>query len=719
MQPRDKNNLQANIRKVLKDKLPAEISAAKSVEELVEEISIYHQELEYQNAELLEKQDQLLNKQHELQETLYELGRARKQSQSLFDDAPVPYLVMNEQYRITLVNGETSRLFGKSIENIVGTAFARWVEPESQDDLFLFFKNYKEKDEDDHSIVLGMTTPKGSRAMKMQCHSLWREGQLQFRVSLMDITREKETEQHLTGSLRNREERFRHITENMFDLVVLIDPEGRITYASRSVENLGYSESDLLERHILELVHPEDRPGAQRILEAAVKEKKGHYQLEFRCRCADSSYRWLEVIGKVMTDVDDNVAEMIFSGRDTTQRMETEDRLRAAKKEAESANLAKSQFLANMSHEIRTPMNGVIGFLQMLEETELNDQQKTYTDYIKTSADNLLHLLNDILDLSRIEAGKMTVEKHSFPLKETIEEAIVPLIQRAGVKKIQIVTRFQDDLPQWVIGDVNRFRQVLTNLVSNGVKFTHVGSVEIITSAVPDGDHRMMVNIEVKDTGIGIARENQNHLFQAFSQVDGSSTREFEGSGLGLKITRDLLHLMGGNISVDSCLNQGSCFTVTVPFECPDSGKQLPASKESPVTVTGHGHPKETSRSALVVEDHPMNQLLMVKMLEKLGFECQVADNGKEAVEKYQQQAFHLIMMDIQMPVMDGYEATRQIRKLTKIRQPKIVAMTAHAMLEVRDRCLAVGMDDYVSKPVHLENLKEMLFRGIRAVSKQ
>ena len=643
-----------------------------------------------------------------------------------------------------------------------------------------------------------------------------------------------------------------------------------IIHQSLAIDNdwrqtLGYDDSEYASGNFgwVPLVHPHDYEVMHYQVAAHLRGEMPYFEAQFRIKAKDGGWRWVLARGKASNRTPDGRwARMVGTYQDVTQAKCAELELLHAKEQAEAANRAKSDFLANMSHEIRTPMNGIIGMTELVLDTKLDSEQREYLQTVKSSADSLLHIINDVLDFSKIEAGHMSVEKVEFSIGSLLGDMMKSLALRAYEKGVECFYDIGTDVPDVVVGDPIRLRQVLTNLVGNAVKFTEKGEVEVSVTASNLDDSELVLEFAVRDSGIGIPKDKHALVFGAFSQADASTTRKYGGTGLGLAISRRIVELMGGSILLESEAGEGSTFRFTVrvglgrpkalvveslgprralvagrnaalrrcvgvqlramglevqeadngtaleealaaahkagtPFDwlLMDAAMQAPGGyalaerliKDWPaldrivMMLDVHSHredsvkcerlkigarlikpfsradlqdalrlalngaaaegdrfftfdatqtqaysPAEAARvrrlKILLVEDNPVNQTVAVKMLEKMGHTLTVASNGQEGLDMFDKEKFDLILMDVQMPVMGGLEATQAIRAKEarrtwaaggQWRSTPIVAMTAHAMQGDRDRCLAAGMDDYIAKPIKPAELRAVIERII------
>ncbi len=511
-----------------------------------------------------------------------------------------------------------------------------------------------------------------------------------------DITEKKKTEL----AIRQGEEKFRNIFESFQDIYYRTDIEGKITLISPSVNELmGYQPEEMIghkitdfyinykkqERFIKELL----RTGSVRNFEVDIKKKDGTY---------------IQTISNIRLIYNDNNKPIAIDGvaRDITELKKASEELLKAKEVAEKSLKVKELFLANMSHEIRTPMNGIIGMIDLLVDTPLDNEQSDYVFTIKKSSETLLTILNDILDLSKLEAGKMELRYSSVDIRDTVEKIHSLFMQRALVKDLDFVVKIDDNIPQYLIADETRLLQILSNLTSNAIKFTDKGIVSIHVKLLESYKEDKVIKIEVKDSGIGIHKEDIRLLFDSFSQVDNSSTKSFGGTGLGLAISKQLCKLMKGDIGVLSKYGKGSTFWFTFHAE---STLEVPIKPDNIAATMAELSFKKSSPYILLVDDNQVNRKVGGEILKKTGCIVDLAINGIEAIEKIKTNKYDLILMDIQMPLMDGIAATKAIRKLKIPDLPPIIAMTAYSMKEDKEKFISAGMDDYISKPIRSESL--------------
>ena len=384
-----------------------------------------------------------------------------------------------------------------------------------------------------------------------------------------------------------------------------------------------------------------------------------------------------------------------------TKELKTKnEQLRLANQTADNANKAKSLFLANMSHEIRTPMNGVIGLTELLLRTKLNDEQKSYLEKLKYSSNSLLHIINDILDFSKIEAGKFSIERTEFDFRKVLDSVVHIANVEAEAKGLTLSVSINKTFPSLVIGDPVRCSQILSNLLNNAIKFTEKGSVNLEVQQ----DKNDFVNIAISDTGIGISDEQQGKLFSAFTQADESTSRKYGGTGLGLVICKHLVSLMQGELNLRSELGKGSCFSFSL-YLPPAKKSVIQNKKNDEIPALNYTSQSLKNKKVLLVEDVEINRLIAQSLLEQAGLIVDHAINGLEATKMALKNKYDLIVMDIQMPVMDGFEATKIIRSYPEYLNTPIIALTANASPIEKELCIAAGMDSHLTKPIQFEQV--------------
>jgi PAS domain S-box-containing protein len=444
---------------------------------------------------------------------------------------------------------------------------------------------------------------------------------------------------------------------------------------------------------------------------------RGRYREQARAYRIDGTPVWVDRESVCQRDGLGRILGFFTSQRDVTEKVQAQEALSAAREAAEAANRAKTEFLANMSHEIRTPMNGILGLADLLLLSDPTPEQRAYLTDLKFSGEGLLSILNDLLDLAKIEAGRVELEAIPFDLPELVERTANLYAARLAERPVELVTLLDPRIPRYVVGDPTRLRQILSNLLNNAVKFTPRGEIRLAVTRRRDADSPLTAEFSVSDTGIGIAKEKRDRIFDAFAQADSSTARRFGGTGLGLSISARLAGLMGSRIEVESEPGRGSVFSFRLRLTpLPEEEvARMPAAAPEPPPI-----PPRPPRSArvLLVEDNLINLRMASALLRKGGFETDTAEGGIEAVERaLRTPPYDLILMDVQMPGMDGFEATRHIRESERLlgRRTPIVALTAYARAEDREECLRAGMDDFLPKPIDPRRLFEIAARWIRA----
>lgn len=545
-----------------------------------------------------------------------------------------------------------------------------------------------------------------------------------------DITERKRAEEALMQSEKN----YRELIEYARTVILRWDANGKVSYINDFGERcFGYKRFELIGRHLNDSIVPEtDSYGRnlRQLIDDIVRSTAEYHEIEYENITRDNRRIWMHWNNTAVYERDGSLAEILSIGSDVTSRKEAEERLHETNQylemavqrsselaaEAARANVAKSEFLANMSHEIRTPMNGVIAMAGLLTSTSLSEEQRSYANIIRKSGKQLMAIINDILDYSKIEARRMGLEEVSFDLVDIMAGVMTMMESVAAEKGLGFAYLVEPDVPTLVCGDPVRLRQVLLNLTSNAIKFTERGSVNLRVSLGSLEDEQLVLSFAVSDTGIGISPEQLALIFDPFTQADSSMTRRFGGTGLGLSISRQLVELMGGRLTVSSRVGEGSVFRFTAALKRLSVGETARLREED----LEHGLLQQSAVFAgyrgkakiLVVEDNPTNQRVASALLEKAGFSYTLVGSGYEALRLMEDELFDLVLMDCQMPGLDGYETTSLIRSrdVAVLRHDiPIIAMTANALEGDRDKCLQAGMDDYISKPIEVVRLVLLL----------
>ncbi|MFP6894996.1 MAG: PAS domain-containing protein [Roseibacillus sp.] len=527
---------------------------------------------------------------------------------------------------------------------------------------------------------------------------------------ITDITERIESRHRLIEARKEAEaanEQLNTFFQLSLDLLCIAGSDGYFKRINPAyTETLGYCEEELLADPFLDFVHPDDQEATIGAMEQLAGGQEVT-QFENRYRHKDGYYLWFEWSAAASGD------ELIYAlARDVTQRRAKEVEIHDAKMAAEAANRAKSEFLANMSHEVRTPMNAIIGMSELLLNTKLTPRQAEYQRLVLDSAESLLGVMNDVLDFSKIEAGRMELDPQDFDLRESIFDTLSTLENRARQRGLKLSHWIAPEVPVRVRADQGRLRQVVMNLVGNAIKFTEEGEISVKVDLKSHQGSEAMLRVEVRDTGVGVPPDKLKSIFEPFTQAEGSTARKYGGTGLGLSICRKIVALLEGEIWIESEEGHGSTFGFTARITVDEvSGAEPSGSRKSAVLEK---KPECVPvLEVLLAEDGRANQLVATRFLERRGHSVTLAENGREAVIAWENGHFDAILMDIHMPEMNGFEATRIIREGEEAGSPRIpiIAMTANAMQGDREACLEAGMDGYLAKPVHATDLYKVLER--------
>ncbi|KZE79847.1 hybrid sensor histidine kinase/response regulator [Paenibacillus elgii] len=612
-------------------------------------------------------------------------------NQQVFDHASFGISLVSPDGLILTVNPAMEKMLGYAKVEFDGKRIGDFTHPDEAqadiDDLKALLSNDGEVQMERRYIKKNGEIMWGLLSIKLFCDET--DTPLYYITQMIDITKQKDSERRLQESV----ERYTSLKKYNHDAVISFGLDGRIINANTMAEKLtGYLiETELIGMKLANLIGNEN---VNKILEKSLYDNSIEHDIDMLVTKGGNTVEVLASIAPIFVG-GHNIGFYLICKDISEQK-----KLLLAKETAEATNKAKSEFLAMMSHEIRTPMNGVVGMTDiLLDMTDLSEEQRSCIEVIRKSGETLLSIINDILDLSKIEAGRIELQEEIFDLRRCIKDSFSVISGRAEIKNLSLTYTLNHDVPDYIYGDPERLKQVLINLLGNAVKFTHKGSISVKVEQWKGGPDKLVFT--VTDTGMGIDPAWLNRIFEPFAQIGSLMTRRYEGTGLGLAISRRLVRMMGGEIHAISDGSNGSSFIFTIRLK---EAPELPS--EQGVEPMSNNAIKT---SILLAEDNPIDQLVMSKMLEKMGHKVTVVTNGKEAAEAVHKEHFDIIFMDLHMPALNGLEATQIIKKSLQEKSPRIIAVTANALKGDREKCLAAGMDEYISKPVKRETVMKLL----------
>jgi PAS domain S-box-containing protein len=614
------------------------------------------------------------------------------------------YLKLDTSFRII----EYNDIFQSLFNDAKGQKFSQLVKADEQEKVEQYLSqafNHKSNIGFECTIVqknIKNTDDLNERRWAIQAKPTSQNGSSFIIISADDISKRYRME----IELRHERNRMHTYINTMHTLLVISDRQGRIIQANQQfIQLIGCEESKVLGKPISNFCPKRSHHQISNYLRNITSKTSTTVSAEFPLIAQTGKEYFID--WRITSVPSDDSEEILLTGLDITESVANNQALKSANiqirealRSAENANQSKSVFLANMSHEIRTPMSGILGATELMLDKSITDEQKQYIDIIHSSSHALLNIINDILDLSKIESGNFELEQINFDLHQLCNDVYKLFCGAAKQKGIQALYFYSADLPQFWVGDPNRIRQILNNLFSNALKFTHQGRIDLHVQGIPLENHKFDLKIQIKDSGIGIADKKVEQIFSAFQQADSSTSREYGGTGLGLTISQHLANAMQGKIEVESELGVGSAFSLSIPLK--------PGVSETAVKSTSLK--RNYQATVLLAEDNVVNAKIASKILEKLGIKSIVVENGELALNETKTRAFDLVLMDVNMPVMDGITATEKIRELDSPKsQMPILALTANAMMEDKERCLKAGMNGFISKPMKLARLIEEL----------
>ena len=642
----------------------------------------------------------------------------------LYDFAPVGYFTLTNTGKIIELNLACSQLLGKERSNLVNSRFDFFITNDTKSIFNNFLVNIFNKDVKECCEVKIFL--EDGYLMNAYLVGILSKNKDQALITIVDITELKVNEL----ALRNSEERYRDLLENIDVGIILHDKDSNVIFSNpKACKLIGLNKENIIGKQpynpIWKVISNdyiflslEDYP-----VNKIINRKKGIENFIFGIKKPDAtSIKWLLLNGFPILNEEREITEVVISFVEITELKKLEIELTNAKEKAELANKSKSSFLTNMSHEIRTPLNGIVGFTDLLMKTNLDQNQTVYMNMVNESAIILIDIINDILDFSKIESGKLELNIEEVNLLELSQHVIDIFKYQSELNKIDLILNIEDKVPNFVFADSVRLKQILVNLIGNAIKFTKNGFVKLTISreTISEDDNRCHLNFSVKDTGIGIKPKNQEKVFQSFIQEDCTITRKFGGTGLGLAISNQLLGLMNSELKLKSKFGHGSEFYFSIDLEIANHEVISEEEEEKSINYNKTNSSDDFSnKKILVVEDNRINMLLIKTLLKSIlpGSIILESSDGIKAIKMYKKEKPDLILMDIQMPIKNGYQTTAEIKNLKRYNKTPIIALTAGTLLGEKEKCLEFGMDDYISKPILKSKLEEVLYKWFKKIS--